>query len=36
MKVYNTITADQSGKLVEICFKDGESVPEDAVLIRLQ
>ena len=35
MKVYNTITADQTGTLVEICFNDGASVPEDAVLMRL-
>lgn len=36
MKVYNTITADQSGKVIEICLADGESVEEDDVLIRLQ
>jgi pyruvate carboxylase subunit B len=36
MKVYNAITSDKSGKIVEICFNDGESVEEDDVLIRLQ
>jgi pyruvate carboxylase subunit B len=36
MKVYNAITADKSGKIVEICFNDGESVEEDDVLIKLQ
>ena len=36
MKVYNAITADKSGKIVEICFDDGESVEEDDVLIKLQ
>jgi len=36
MKVYNAITADKGGKIVEICFNDGESVEEDDVLIKLQ
>lgn len=36
MKVYNAITADKSGKIVEICFNDGETVEEDDVLIKLQ
>jgi len=36
MKVYNAITSDKSGKIVEICFSDGESVEEDDVLIKLQ
>ena len=35
MKVYNAITADKSGKIVEICFNDGETVDEDDVLIKL-
>ncbi len=36
MKVYNAITSDLSGKVVEICFSDGEGVDEDEVLIKLQ
>ena len=36
MKVYNAITADKSGKILEICFNDGEAVDEDDVLIKLQ
>jgi len=36
MKVYNAITADKSGKIVEICFSDGDAVDEDDVLIKLQ
>lgn len=36
MKVYNAITADKSGKVVEVCFNDGESVDEDDALIKLQ
>lgn len=36
MKVYNAITADKSGKIVEVCFNDGESVDEDDALVKLQ
>ncbi|MCG8306999.1 MAG: oxaloacetate decarboxylase [Cytophagales bacterium] len=36
MKVYNAITSDKSGKIVEICFNDGDAVDEDDVLIRIQ
>lgn len=36
MKVYNAITSDKSGKVVEVCHHDGESVEEDDVLVRLQ
>lgn len=36
MKVYNAITSDKSGKIVEICIADGSTVEEDDVLIRLQ
>ncbi len=36
MKVYNAISADKSGKIVEICFNDGETVDEDDALIKLQ
>ena len=35
MKVYNAITADKSGTIVEIVPTPGESVEEDDVLIRL-
>ncbi|MBX2840645.1 MAG: oxaloacetate decarboxylase [Flammeovirgaceae bacterium] len=36
MKVYNAISADKSGKVVEVCFNDGESVDEDDALIKVQ
>jgi len=36
MKVYNAITSDVSGKVVEVCFSDGESVEEDDILIKVQ
>lgn len=36
MKVYNAISADKSGKIVEICFNDGATVEEDDALIKLQ
>lgn len=36
MKVYNAITANKGGKIVEICFNDGDAVEEDEVLIKLQ
>ena len=36
MKVYNAITADKSGKIVEICSDDGATVEEDDVLVKLQ
>lgn len=35
MKVYNAITAEQGGKVAQICFADGESVEEDATLLVL-
>ncbi len=35
MKTYNAISADKSGKVVEICFANGESVDEDDVLLKL-
>jgi len=35
MKVYNAITADKSGTVVEICFSDGAVVEEDDILIKL-
>ncbi|MGK7393100.1 MAG: biotin/lipoyl-containing protein [Candidatus Cyclobacteriaceae bacterium M3_2C_046] len=36
MKVYNAISADQSGKVVEIVPANGDSVEEDDVLVRVQ
>ena len=36
MKVYNAITADKSGTVMEIVPGSGDSVEEDDVLIRLQ
>ncbi|MGB1120609.1 MAG: biotin/lipoyl-containing protein [Saprospiraceae bacterium] len=35
MKVINAITADKAGKVVEICFKDGQDVEEDDVIVKL-
>ncbi|MGF1635577.1 MAG: biotin/lipoyl-containing protein, partial [Cyclobacteriaceae bacterium] len=36
MKVYNAITTDFAGKVVEVCQKDGDTIMEDDVLIKLQ
>jgi pyruvate carboxylase subunit B len=36
MKVYNAITSDKSGKLVEICAANGDDIDEDDVIIKLQ
>ncbi|MEM1135736.1 MAG: biotin/lipoyl-containing protein [Bacteroidota bacterium] len=35
MKVYNAITADISGKIVEICYTDGDDVEEDDALMKI-
>ncbi len=35
MKTYNAISADKTGKVVEICYTNGESVDEDEALIKL-
>ena len=35
MKVYNAIASDKQGKVLEVCFKDGDTVEEDDVLIRI-
>ena len=35
MKVYNAISADQSGKVVEISIENGASIEEDDVLIKV-
>ncbi len=36
MKVINAITSDKAGKVVDICFKDGQDVEEDDVMVKLQ
>jgi pyruvate carboxylase subunit B len=36
MKVYNAITSDKSGKVVEICAGNGDYIDEDDVIIKLQ
>jgi pyruvate carboxylase subunit B len=36
MKVYNAITSDKSGKVVEICATNGDHIDEDDVIIKLQ
>ncbi len=36
MKVYNAITSDKSGKVVEICLANGDHIDEDDVIIKLQ
>lgn len=36
MKVYNTITSDKSGTIVEICAANGDHIDEDDVLVKLQ
>ena len=35
MKTYNAIAAEESGRITEICFANGDSVDEDDVLIKL-
>ncbi|MFT5833118.1 MAG: pyruvate carboxylase subunit B [Cognaticolwellia sp.] len=36
MKVINAITSDKAGKVVEICYKDGQDIEEDEVIVKLQ
>lgn len=36
MKTYNAISADKAGKIIEICFGNGDSIDEDDVIIKLQ
>lgn len=36
MKVYNAISADKEGTVVEICVANGDHIDEDDVLIKLQ
>jgi len=35
MKTFNAIRSDKGGKVVEICFKSGADVEEDAVLVKI-
>ncbi len=35
MKVYNAIASDKQGKVLEVCFKDGDAVEEDDVLVKI-
>ncbi len=36
MKTYNAIIAETSGKVVEVCLANGDTVEEDDVLLKLQ
>lgn len=36
MKTYNAIVAEESGKVVEVCLNNGDSVDEDDVILKLQ
>ena len=36
MKVYNAITADKAGTVVEVCFADRSAIEEDDVIIKLK
>jgi len=35
MKVTNAVKSDKAGTIVEICFKDGDDIYDDDVLVRL-
>jgi pyruvate carboxylase subunit B len=35
MKVTNAVKSDKAGSIVEICFKDGDDIYDDDVLVRL-
>lgn len=35
MKTYNAVAAEESGKVTEICFANGDAVDEDDVLIKM-
>jgi len=35
MKVINAVKADKTGKVVEICFSDGDDILDDDVLVKL-
>lgn len=36
MKTYNAVAAEDSGKVVEICIANGDSIDEDDILVKLQ
>lgn len=36
MKTYNAIASEENGKVIEICFANGDAVEEDDILIKLQ
>ena len=36
MKTFNAVASEASGKVVEICYANGDSVEEDDALIKLQ
>ena len=36
MKTFNAIAAESDGVITEICFKSGDSVSEDDVLMRIK
>lgn len=36
MKTYNAISSDKAGRIIEICYVNGDSVQEDDVLFKLQ
>ena len=36
MKVYNAISADKAGTIVEICASDGNHIDEDDVIVKIQ
>ena len=35
MKTYNAVAAEESGKVTEICFTNGDPVEEDDVLVKM-
>ncbi|MBR4214181.1 MAG: acetyl-CoA carboxylase biotin carboxyl carrier protein subunit, partial [Bacteroidales bacterium] len=36
MKTFNAIAAESDGVIAEICFKSGDSVSEDDVLMKIK
>ena len=35
MKVINAVKTDRAGTVTEICFKDGDDIYDDDILVRL-